>query len=141
MVLITENIQAEVNYTYDIFSTNYLNLFNKYFPYVRQSQRAFKSKPFITSGIKVSIKARNKLYNKYLNNRNELNKATWKRFRNKTHTIITRAREQYYNKLLKSHHNSSRQLWKTFGKILNKNKTKQSKISCLNVNDNKVYDS
>ena len=139
--LLTENIPAEVNCSYDIFSTNYLNLFNKYFPFVRQSQRAFKSKPFITSGIKVSIKARNKLYNKYLNNRNELNKATWKRFRNKTHTIITRAREQYYNKLLKSHHNSSRQLWKTFGKILNKNKTKQSKISSLNINDNKVYDS
>ena len=138
--LLMENDLTEVNSSYAIFSTNYINLFNKYFPYVRQSQRSFKSKPFITSGIKVSIKARNKLYNKYLNNKNELTEATWKRFRNKTHTIISRAREQYYNHLLQSHHNSSRQLWKTFGKILNKNKSNQRKISSLNINGNNVCD-
>ena len=138
--LLMDNDLTEVNPSYDIFSTNYLNLFNKYFPYVRQSQRSFKSKPFITSGIKVSIKARNKLYNKYLNNKNELTEATWKRFRNKTHTIISRARELYYNQLSKSHHNSSRQLWKTFGKILNKNKINQRKINSLNINGNNVCD-
>ena len=63
--LLMDNDLTEVNPSYDIFSTNYLNLFNKYFPYVRRSQHSFKSKPFITSGIKVSIKARNKLFNKY----------------------------------------------------------------------------
>ena len=60
--LISPNEVTEVNSSYSIFSTNYQNLFNKYFPYVRMSRKAFKSKPFITKGIKNSIKHRNKLY-------------------------------------------------------------------------------
>ena len=54
--LINQNDLDEVNNSYDIFSTNYLNLFNKYFPYVRQSRTSYNNKPYITSGIKVSIK-------------------------------------------------------------------------------------
>ena len=138
--LINENDLGEVNSSYDIFSTNYLNLFNKYFPYVRQSRTFYKNKPYITSGIKVSIKTRNKLYHKYLNNKNEINEGIWRRFRNKTRTIITRAQEMYYNKLLKSHQNSSRQLWNTFGKILNKNKQNKRKIGSLNINGDKISD-
>ena len=138
--LINENDLDEVNNSYDIFSTNYLNLFNKYFPYVRQSRTSYNNKPYITSGIKVSIKNRNKLYNKYLNNKNETNKSIWRKFRNKTRTIITRSQEMYYNKLLKSNQNSSRQLWSTFGKILNNNKQNKRKIGSLNVNGDKISD-
>ena len=139
--LINENDLSEVNSTYNIFSSNYLNLFNKYFPYVRQSRTSFKDKPYITSGIKASIKTRNRLYQKYLNDTsNELNESIWRRFRNKTRTIITRAEEKYYNNLLKGHQNNSHQLWNTFGKILNKNKQNKRKIGSLNVNGDKISD-
>ena len=138
--LINENDLGEVNSSYNIFSTNYLNLFNKYFPYVRQSRSSYKDKPYITSGIKVSIKTRNMLYFKYLNNKNDINKSIWRRFRNKTRTVITRAQETYYNKLLNDHQNSSRQLWNTFGKILNKNKQNKRKIGNLNINGDKISD-
>merc|ERR1711874_626434 len=137
--LINENDLGEVNSSYNILSTNYLNLFNKYFPYVRQSRSSYKDKPYITSGIKVSIKTRNMLYFKYLNNKNDINKTIWRRFRNKTRTVITRAQETY-NKLLNNHQNSSRQLWNTFGKILNKNKQNKHKIGNLNINGDKISD-
>ena len=65
--LITENDLGEVNSSYYIFSSNYLSLFNKYFPYVRQSWKPLQDKLYITSGIKVSIRTRNRLYHKYLN--------------------------------------------------------------------------
>jgi hypothetical protein len=51
----------EANSSYNTFSTNYQNLFEKYFPYVRMSRKAFKDKPYITRGIKNSIKYKNKL--------------------------------------------------------------------------------
>ena len=73
-----------MNRAYDTFSNNYSNLFNKYFPFVRMSKKAFKNKPHITSGIKVSIKYRNKLYKKYLKKRTAANRAAWTRFKNKT---------------------------------------------------------
>ena len=47
-----------------MFSSNYIKLFNKYFPYVKQSRKSFRDKPYITSGIKVSIKYKHKLYKK-----------------------------------------------------------------------------
>ena len=139
--LINENDLNEVNSSYNIFSTNYLNLFNKYFPYVRQSRSSFNDKPYITSGIKASIRTRNKLYDRHLNDKDDkVKESTWRRFRNKTRTLITRAEEKYYNTLLKGHQNSSRQLWNTFGKILNKNKQNKRKIGNLNVNGDKISD-
>ena len=129
--LISPNEVTEVNSSYSIFSTNYQNLFDKYFPYVRMSRKAFKSKPFITRGIKNSIKHRNRLYSKYLNNPSDLNKAIWKRFRNKTSEIIKRAEALYYRKIISDHSNSSKNLWNTFGKILNSKKIKHNKIESI----------
>ena len=136
--LLTENDDIETNSAYDIFSSNYINLFNKYFPYVKQSIKSFKDKPYITAGIKVSIRHKNKLYHKYLLDPNEVNEAIWKKFRNKTNQIIARSRENYYSKILMAQNNSTRNLWKTFGKILNKNKQKHNSISSLNIKNENI---
>ena len=138
--LISNHELTDPNHSYNTFSVNYFNLFNKYFPYVKMSRKAIKDKPHITAGIKVSIKQRNQLYKKYLNNPTDTNKSIWKRFRNKTSEIVKRAEEFYYKKIIGSHSNSSKNLWKTFGKILNRNKVKHKKISNLNVNNEKIID-
>ena len=89
----------------------------------------------------VLIRTRNKLYDRHLNDKDDkVKEIIWRRFRNKTRTLITRAEEKYYNTLLKGHQNSSRQLWNTFGKILNKNKQNKRKIGNLNVNGDKISD-
>ena len=121
-VLIEDNELTDGDTSYQIFSNNYLNLFNKYFPYVKQSRKSFKDKPFITKGIKVSIKYKNKLFRKYLDNPNDVNEADWKKFRNKTNAIIKKPQENYYKYIINSYNNSSKNLWKTFGNILNKSK-------------------
>merc|ERR1712240_57193 len=122
-----------VDTAYNIFSNKYFNLFNKYFPYVKQSRKSFKDKPFITKGIKVSIKFKNKLFRKYRDNPTDVNEAAWKRFRNKTNSLIKTLQENYYKKLINSNNSSSKQFWKTFGNILNKNLKKI--IKNLNVNN------
>ena len=98
------------------------------------SRKAFKSKPHITKGIKVSIRTRNKLFKKYLNNPTEVNKVVWKKFRNKTSELIKRAEALYYKSIISKHNNSSKNLWSTFGKILNSKKIRHNKISSLNIN-------
>ena len=138
--LITDDHLYDVDSSYEIFSTNYLELFNKYFPYVRQSKKSFKNKPYITKGIKVSINHRNKLYHKYLNNPTDLNEQIWKKFRNKTSFIIKKSQELYYNKMLQNQHNNSKNLWNTFGNILNKNKKKHKNIGSLNINNENITD-
>ena len=132
--LISSSELTDTNSSFITFSTNFLTLFDKYFLYIRISRKSFKDKPHITSGIKVSIRKRSKLFHKYLNNPNDVNKAAWKRFRNKTNEIIKRAEALYYRKLLSEHNNSSKALWNTFGKILNNKKIKHNTIGSLNSN-------
>ena len=133
--LISPNELTETDTSFDILTTNYQKLFDKYFPYVRMSKKEFKSKPHITKGIKVSIRHKNKLHKKYLNNPTEVNKAAWKKFRNKTSELIKRAETLYYKSILSKHNNTSKNLWDTFGKILNEKKIKHNKISSLKVNN------
>ena len=87
------------------------------------SKKSFKDKPYITSGIKVSIRRRNKLFKKYKNQPNDVNQAAWRRLRNKITELIKRSEQLYYKKLLSGHTNSSKSLWNTFGKILNSKKS------------------
>ena len=136
--LINDNELTDSNSSYNLFSDNYLTLFNKYFPYVKMSRKSFKNKPHITSGIKVSIKHRNRLFKKYLENRTELNESIWKKFKNKTTEIIRKAEQNYYRSKISSENNCSKNLWKTFGKILNNNKIKHNKISHLIVRNQKI---
>ena len=132
--LINQNELRDANNSYDSFSNNYLKLFDKYFPFAKMSRKAFKNKPHITKGIQVSIRARNKLYKKYLNNPTDVNKAIWKKFRNKTSEIIKRAESLYYKSIINKHNNASKNLWNTFGKILNSKKIKHNKIASININ-------
>ena len=133
--LIDPTAHTNVNAAYDTLNSNYLQLFDKYFPFVRQSKKSFKDKPYITSGFKVSFRTRYKLYKKHLNNPNDaVAKAAWKRFRNKTSELLKKAEELYYRKILNKHNNCSKALWKTFGKILNNKKVKHSNIGSLSIN-------
>ena len=131
---------TDTNSSFTTFSSNLLSLFDKYFPYVRISRKAFKDKPHITSGIKVSIKQRAKLFKKYLNNPTDANEAIFKRFRNKANEIIKKAEALYYRKQLSEHKNSSKALWNTFGNILNSKKIKHKKIGTINSNGTKLTD-
>ena len=97
-------------------------------------KKSFKDKPYITSGIKVSIRRRNKLFKKYKNQPNDVNQAAWRRLRNKITELIKRSEQLYYKKLLSGHTNSSKSLWNTFGKILNSKKIKHNKVGALNSN-------
>ena len=149
--LFTNNLQTEselisdfhlydANVAYDVFSNNYIELLNKYFPYKRISRQKFKDKPYITSGIKVSIREKNKLYHKYLKNRSDVNEAAWKAYRNKVNTCIKIAETNYYRTILNDKNNNNANIWKTFGKIINKNKIKNKKCSILNIDDQDITD-
>ena len=126
---------VHVSYTY--FFSNLMKLLNSYFPLVKLSRSKMKNKPYITPGIKVSIKERDRLYEKYLNNKNTQTKAAWKLFRNKVSDVIKKSEKMYYQNQLQEHSNSSQGMWKVFGKII-KNKHTQNKINSVNVNNQDI---
>ena len=87
--------------TFSEFNENISELLNKYFPLIKQSRKQFKDKPFITNGIKESIKSRNTLYKTYLNYPSEINESNWKNKRNRVVDIIRKVESDYYASALK----------------------------------------
>ena len=136
--LIEEKDLTDPNSSYNTMAENYLRLYNKYFPFKQISRKQFKDKPYITTGLKISIRTKNKLYLKYLKNKSPENELIWKNFRNRTNSCIKRSEEKYYSKILKSSQSNSVNLWKTFGKILNKKKIKHKRNYSLIVNNKSI---
>ena len=64
ITLINNESLAHVNVheSYNEFFSNLVKLLNTYFPLVKLSRSKMKNKPYITPGIKVSIKERYNLY-------------------------------------------------------------------------------
>ena len=63
----------DIHSAFTDFLKQYKKMLDKYFPLVRLSRKKYKDKPWITNGIKVSIRHRNKLYKRYIENRTVTN--------------------------------------------------------------------
>ena len=126
--------------TYIEFDKNLHNLYDKYFPLIKQSRKQANDKPFITKGIKESIKSKHALYKKYMNDPSEVNKQNYKNKRNQLLQILRIAETNYYASFIKKNSDNSKQLWKRFGNILGKSKSKQNPIEKLLINDNQITD-
>ena len=101
-------------------------MLDKYFPLVKLSRKKFKDKPWITSGIKTSIKRREMLHEIYNEMPTEANELTWKKYKYEVTNCIRASETQYYRNLMCQHKNNCQNLWKIFGKILKKDKSKQN---------------
>ena len=118
---------SELNFNFSI-------LLNKYFPLTKISRKKFNEKMHITKGIKNMIKKRNKLYEIYLNDKNDENKEKWRLMRNETNQAIRNSEIAYYQNQIKEHGNNCQSMWKTLSHIIGNKKKKNSNITSLNIN-------
>lgn len=80
----------DVNESFDTFLTQINQIIDKLIPMKRLTRKEIKTmtKPWITSGIKTSIKFKNKLFKKYVTTKNLYHHSKYKTYRNKLNTII-----------------------------------------------------
>ena len=76
--------------------------YNKSFPFKKLSRKRAKDKPWITSGLKQSIKQKHTLYQKYIFNQTEENKTVYKIYKNKLRSVIRKAEAEYYKESFNS---------------------------------------
>ena len=93
----------------------------------RKRSRLYK-KPWITKGIQISILHRDKLYKKYLQNKNEQNFTIYKTYRNKLTHLKDLSRQNYYKHLLIASEGKSSKIWTVINQLLSKNKRSTSSI-------------
>jgi hypothetical protein len=114
---------VEPNAAYDKFIKIFSNAFHGSFPLVLQSRKSFKDKKWITAGLKVSIKHKNRLYKKYLTRPNQINEATYKRYKNKLLKTIELAKTNYYTAKLTSDKAQLHDVWKVYSELLGQRKS------------------
>ena len=102
-----------------IFNQKLHSAYNKSFPFKRLSRKRAKDKPWITSGLKQSIKQKHILYQKYIFHQTEENKTIYKLYKNKLRSMIRKAEAEYYRESFNSKIHSMKEMWKELGNLLN----------------------
>ena len=101
--------------------------FNESFPLVRKSRKRAKDKKWITHGLKISIRHKNRLYKKKMQTPTYNNINKYKEYNNILQECIKSAEETYYQSLFNDTKHSSIKMWKALGSIINPNKKPKQK--------------
>ena len=93
--------------------------YNKSFPFNRLSRKRAKDKPWITTGLKESIKQKHLLYQKFIFDRSQENKVAHAIFKNRLRTVIRKVEAEYYKNVFNSKTQNMKEMWKKLGNLLN----------------------
>ena len=90
--------ENDINQIFDSFYSAITTTIDKHAPQKKLSKKGakFQSKPWITQGIRKSIKTKNKLFNCYVRNKSQVNHSRYKTYRNKLKHILNFSKKLYY---------------------------------------------
>ena len=124
------------------FITEVNKIIDKHAPCRKITKKELKerTKPWITKGIRRSIKQRNKLFNKLKNECNQQDKmviqSKIKVYRNKIKHLLRDSKKNYYKNYFKNNAINIKNLWKGINEIISNKKDVASSINCIETNDN-----
>ena len=126
---VIENEDAQL--AYSNFHNIFTKLYEKCFPY-KPPTTPYKARlPWLTQGLKKSIAAKNRLYNKQLKHHSTANILAYKSYRNKLNHIIRFNQRQHYQSQLELNKNNLRKSWAIINSVINRNKKARIKLSPL----------
>ena len=104
-----ESLQSSVNDDVQLLSVPFKSIIDKHAPSRTMSRKELRlnKKPWITKGILISIKTKNKLFKKFVKNSNQMDKANYKKYLNKLTHVKNFSKRLYYENVIKSTHNDS----------------------------------
>ena len=92
----------------------FLDIFNTNFPLRKISRKRAKNKNWITKGILISIRYKNRLYRKYCDKPNSIRRAVYKNYSNKLVNILREGyatRERFLQRIRQNPPNVRKILW------------------------------
>ena len=135
-----------VNNSFDNFYNCVNNSLDKHAPIRKLTRKEFKQKfkPWITTGIIVSIKRKHSLFNKYIKCKDSTRKITlhneYKALRNRITNIILDSKKYYYTKFFIDNNNNLRKVWQGIKEIINIKSKNTSAPNCIIQGSNSVTD-
>ena len=126
---VIESRKNDPNESFNRFESSLNPLIDKYLPLKKLSKKEVKNyfKPWITSGIRKSIKRREKLYKKFIKAKEGSTKdayhTQYKELRNKIVQLCRQSKKNHYQKFFDENANNLKLTWKGIKQIINiKNK-------------------
>ena len=115
-------IQTDAQLAYSKFHKIISQKYNKCFPIRKNKIIDHDRKPWLTSGLRESIKIKNKLYVSTKKGQSTEEKHMfYKRYRNKLNHLLRSAERKYYQDMFKEHRSNLKRCWQIIKMIINKN--------------------
>lgn len=103
-------------------------------------KETIKRKPWITNGIILSMRVRDKLYQEYIKNpSNELKKQKYTTYRNKINSLVKTIKNKYFQNKIEKNSKSSKHIWDTVNESLNGNQKIKKPINSITVDNQDIY--
>ncbi len=133
----------DINTQFHSFYSKLNSLVDKYLPLKSLSKKSLKnnSKPWITVGIRQSIKCKNKLYKKFIRTKHSYYHEKFKYYRNLLKKLIAKSKSNYYNSYFKNNQSNIKNIWKGIKSIIALKPFKSSVPSKIIVDNSELTDS
>ena len=124
---------------YESFLNKYRDIYNSCFPLKRVRKRKCNlSKPWLSKGLLKSIRRKNRLYKRYLNTPNDVNQASYKKYKNKLNHSLRIAKRIYYDKQLDYFKTNTKRTWQILNEVINRKKRTNKLTSTFVSNDKEI---
>ena len=118
--------ESDAQRAYSMFYNDFNEAYNICFPMKTYKYGYRTRKPWLSEGMKQSIKIKNKLYRKSKKSANPEHELQYKRYRNKLNKLLLDAERTHYNDLLNENKNNMKKSWRILKEIINKKKDSKS---------------
>ena len=123
------------------FLSEYTTHFEACFPLKKAKRNNLIPKtPWISNGLLVSIRKKNKLYKKFVSKPNSVMSERYKAYRNKLNHLIRIAKRNYYDSQFLRVRNSIKGMWKLINEVINNKNMKRALPSQFKTDEKVVSD-
>jgi len=107
------------NVAFDLFHDKFTKTYEECFPIKTVSRKRSKDKKWLTKGLLISIKHKNRLYRQHLKNRSNISLAErYKTYKNRLTNLLKKAEKEYYVARLTRDKSNINDIWKVYAEIL-----------------------
>ena len=139
---IGDSANIDVNSRFDTFYSVLSNLVDKHFASIKMSKRQvkFRSKPWISSGIRKSLKIKNNFYKKFIKTKSVYYHTKFKLYRNKLNHLTRISKINYYKNYFRHNKSHIKNIWKGIKQIISLKSSSYSIPSKILVGNNPISD-
>ena len=132
---------TDSNIAYNIFLNKFNDFYDKTFPLKKRKIRKTRArKPWISKGLIKSITVKNKLYKKFLKERNSPSEHKFKSYRNKLNHLPKIEKKRYFAMKLESAKSDLKHTWRILNDLIRKPKSKTIYPESFHFNDTETAD-